>query len=80
MDQMLNETIGIEDCIESIPLFVVTNKSNNRGASAILNRSALAEFGRKHNIKKAIGMVKDINESKVLPEEQLADQAYLITL
>lgn len=104
LDQMLNEMIGIEGCVESMPLFVVTNKSNNRGASAILNRSALAEFGRKHNIKKAIvmpssihemllfpyedkdniedyiNMVKDINESKVLPEEQLADQAYIITL
>lgn len=104
MDQMLNETIRTEDCIESMPLFVVTNKSNNRGASAILNRSALAEFGRKHNIKKAIVMpssihemilypyecdddmenytnlVKEINKKEVLPEEQLADQAYLITL
>lgn len=104
MDKMLNETIGTEGCIESMPLFVVTNKSNNRGASAILNRSALAEFGRKHNIKKAIVMpssihemilypyecdddmenyinlVKEINKKEVLPEEQLADQAYIITL
>lgn len=104
MDQMLNEMMGVEDCVESIPLFVVTDKSNHRGASAILNKSALAEFGRTHNIKKAIimpssihemllcpyedgdniedyiNLVKEINENKVSPEEQLADQAYLITL
>ena len=104
LNQKLNEILGMGFFTDDIPLFIVSNKDNQRGASAILNRAALAEFGRKHNIKKAIVMpssihetllcpyedgeniekyisiVKDINESKVLPKEQLADKAYLITL
>lgn len=104
LDQILNEILGVEGCADDIPLFVISNMENHRGASAILNKAVLAEFGREHNIKKAIvmpssihemlllpyedgenieeyiSMVKDINESKVLPEEQLADRAYLITL
>lgn len=80
IDQMLNEMIGIENCVESIPLFVVTNKTNNRGASAILNRSALSEFGRKHNIKKAIVMPSSINEMLLYPYEFGADMENYINL
>ena len=32
------------------PFYVVTNKSEYKGASAILNKKMLSEFGRKYNI------------------------------
>ena len=103
LDQMLNAATGIEST-ENIPLFVISNKDNNRGASAILNKSALADFGRKYNIKKAVVMpssihemllcpydddddietytniVREVNKNEVLPEEWLANRAYVITL
>ena len=86
------------------PLYVITNKLQYRGASAILDREALRAFGKKHGINKLVvlpssihemlmvpyedemnmddlsGMVREVNEQKVEPEERLTDRAYLIKL
>ena len=36
--------------LDQTPFYVVTNKSGHKGASAILNKKMLSEFGKKYNI------------------------------
>ena len=44
------------------PFYVVTNKSEYRGASAILNKKMLSEFGRKYNINKVVVIPSSIHD------------------
>lgn len=48
-------------------LYVVTNRSKCRGASAILDKSVLKEFGKKHKIKKLAVLPSSIHEMLVMP-------------
>lgn len=53
------------------PFYVVTNKSEYRGASAILNKKMLSEFGRKYNINKVVVIPSSIHEMLILSADIL---------
>lgn len=53
------------------PFYVVTNKSGYKGASAILNKKMLSEFGRKYNINKVVVIPSSIHEMFILPADIL---------
>lgn len=48
-------------------LYVVTNQAKYRGASAILDKAVLKEFGKKHKIKKLAVLPSSIHEMLVMP-------------
>lgn len=49
------------------PLYVLTNTRKIKGASAILNKKALAEFGKKHNADKIVVLPSSIHEMLLMP-------------
>lgn len=51
-------------------LYVVTNRSKCRGASAILDKSVLKEFGKKHNTKKLAVIPSSIHEMLIIPYDE----------
>ena len=51
--------------------YVVTNKSEYKGASAILNKKMLSEFGRKYNINKVVVIPSSIHEMLILSADIL---------
>ena len=53
------------------PFYVVTNKSEYKGASAILNKKMLSEFGRKYNINKVVVIPSSIHEMFILSADIL---------
>lgn len=53
------------------PFYVVTNKSEYKGASAILNKKMLSEFGRKYNINKVVVIPSSIHEMLILSADIL---------
>lgn len=48
-------------------LYVVTNQAKCRGASAILDKAVLKEFGKKHKIKKLAVLPSSIHEMLIMP-------------
>lgn len=54
---------------EILPYYVVTNKSGCRGASAILNKKMLSEFGERYNIDKIVVIPSSIHEMLILPAD-----------
>lgn len=48
-------------------LYVVTNRAKYRGASAILDKAVLKEFGKKHKIKKLAVLPSSIHEMLIMP-------------
>ena len=52
------------------PFYVVGNTSGVKGASAILDRKALAEFGREHGIEKILVLPSSIHEMLIVPYEE----------
>ena len=52
------------------PFYVVGNTSGVKGASAILDRNALAEFGREHGIEKILVLPSSIHEMLIVPYEE----------
>lgn len=51
-------------------LYVVTNRSKCRGASAILDKSVLKAFGKKHNTKKLAVIPSSIHEMLIIPYDE----------
>ena len=58
MAKVLARMMGIEYFEEMekgiAPFYVISNKCNNRGASAILNKSVLSDFGKRYNTNNLI--------------------------
>lgn len=52
------------------PFFVLSNQSEVKGASAILNKKVLAEFGKKHHVEKIVVLPSSIHEVLILPYEE----------
>lgn len=85
-------------------IYVVSNNSMMRGASAILDKTILEDIGRKHGTDTLIilpssihevlivpyedrmdmddmrAMVREVNATEVLPEDQLISDAYKVTV
>ena len=55
------------------PLYVLTNASTIKGASAILNKQALAEFGKKHKTNKIVVLPSSVNEMLLTPYTEETD-------
>lgn len=62
-----------EEMEDIAPFYVITNKSKMRGASAILNKNALAEFGQKHNTDKIVVLPSSIHEMLLVPYTEEID-------
>lgn len=62
-----------EEMDEEIPIFVLSNRSNIRGASAILNRKVLEEFGARYHVEKIVVLPSSIHEMLVMPYTDDAD-------
>lgn len=104
--EVLAEMVGIayvED-EDAFPLYTVTNRCGEKGASAILNKKVLTAFGEKYQTDKIVvlpssihemliapytgemdlddfsNMVKEVNNSKVAPQERLTDRAYIVSV
>lgn len=56
-----------EEMEDMTPLYVLTNKSKVKGASSILNKNALVEFGKKHNTDKIVVLPSSIHEMLLIP-------------
>ena len=56
-----------EEMEDMTPLYVLTNKSKVKGASSILNKNALVEFGKKHNTDKIFVLPSSIHEMILIP-------------
>ena len=62
-----------EDMEDTTPLYVMTNTSKVKGASAILNKKALAEFGKKHNTDKVVVLPSSVHEMLLVPYTEEID-------
>lgn len=62
-----------EEMEEIIPFYIMTNTSKIKGASAILNKKALAEFGKKHNTDKIAVLPSSVHEMLLTPYTQEND-------
>ena len=88
MASVMAELYGMDDFEEFeglTPLYVISNECKMKGASAILNKEALAQFARSHNTEDMdldyfSAMVREVNNTEVRPEERLTDRAYIVTV
>ncbi len=62
-----------EEMEDMTPLYVLTNTSKIKGASAILNKKALAEFGKKHNTDKIVVLPSSVHEMLLIPYTEETD-------
>lgn len=56
-----------EEMEELTPFFVLSNRSKVKGASAILDRKTLADFGERYHTEKIIAIPSSIHEFLILP-------------
>lgn len=69
MAKVLSRMMGFDyfDETESSPFYVISNKCGVKGASAILNKSVLADFGRRYNTNKIVALPSSIHEMLIAP-------------
>lgn len=75
-DQIMAEAFGMPydpDAEPSVPLYVITNSDCIKGASTILNREKLKEFGKKHDTDKILVLPSSINEMLIVPYQDWMD-------
>ena len=63
----------LEEMEDMTPLYVLTNTSKTKGASAILNKKALVEFGKKHNTDKIVVLPSSVHEMLLIPYTEETD-------
>lgn len=66
----LNTNMSYFEEMEDIPIYILTNKSKIKGASAILNRKVLKELADKYCTDKIIAMPSSIHEFLVIPYKE----------
>lgn len=62
--------------LDDIPMYILTNQDTMYGASAILNKKLLKEFGKKHNVDKVLVLPSSIQEVLLIPYEKSLDLEY----
>ncbi len=70
MAKVISDMMGIEyneDMERELPFYVITNKSKIKGASAILNKKVLSEFGERFGAKKLVCLPSSIHEMLICP-------------
>ena len=66
MCEMMNMEYN-EDMEDMTPFYVLTNTSKVKGASAILNKKILSEFGKKYHTEKIVAIPSSVHEFLILP-------------
>lgn len=69
----LNVNMSYFEEMEDMPIYILTNKSKIKGASAILNRNVLKELADKYCTDKIIAMPSSIHEFLVIPYKEQYD-------
>lgn len=54
-------------CADDFPMYVISNHSRQRGASAILNKDMLKQFADEHNCKKLVILPSSVHECILVP-------------
>lgn len=70
MAMVMAELYGMEyseELEEMTPFYIISNECKTKGASAILNKEVLAQFGRKHNTEKIVVLPSSIHEMLLVP-------------
>lgn len=62
--------------LNEIPMYILTNQVTMYGASAILNKKLLKEFGKKHHVDKVLVLPSSIQEVLLIPYEESLDLEY----
>ena len=62
-----------EDMDEMTPFFIISNKSKVKGASAILNKKVLAEFGERYHTNKIVVLPSSVHEMLLVPYTEEID-------
>lgn len=79
MASVMAELYGMDDFEEFeglTPLYVISNECKMKGASAILNKEALAQFARSHNTEDIIIIPSSIHEMLLVPYIEDMDLDY----
>ncbi len=77
--EKMKEMLGLEsndDTEEPAPIYIVTNQSNIRGASAILNKKLIKAFAKKMNVDKLIVLPSSIHEMLIIPYNEFAENNF----
>ena len=70
MAKVMSEMLGFEyseEMDEQTPFFIISNTSKVKGASAILNKKVLAEFGERYHTDKIVVLPSSIHEMLLVP-------------
>lgn len=76
MAQVLSDMMGFEyseDMDNDTPFFVISNESKVKGASAILNKKVLAEFGKRYHTDRVVVLPSSIHEMLLVPYAEEVD-------
>ena len=80
MAEVISEMCGMpcdEISAYEPPMYVVSNKSSMRGASAVLDKKILEDIGRKHGTDTLIILPSSIHEVLVIPYEDGMDMDFM---
>lgn len=72
MCEMMNMEYS-EDMDKMTPFFIISNKSKVKGASAILNKKVLAEFGERYHTNKIVVLPSSVHEMLLVPYTEEID-------
>ena len=76
MAKVMSEMLGFEYSEEmdvQTPFFIISNTSKVKGASAILNKKVLAEFGERYQTDKIVVLPSSIHEMLLVPYTEEID-------
>lgn len=65
---------------DNVPMYMVTNYNVKYGASAILNKKKLREFGKKYHTDKIVMLPSSIHEVLIFPYDEEVDLNYYTAL
>lgn len=74
-NKIMTQVTGIED--ESCPMWIIRNKSEFRGASAILNKEAIKKFAESIGVSKFKVIPSSVHECLLIPAGLVEDQGLL---
>ena len=76
MAKVMSEMLGFEyseEMDEQTPFFIISNTSRVKGASAILNKKVLAEFGERYHTNKIVVLPSSVHEMLLVPYTEEID-------
>ena len=76
MAKVMSDIMGMdftEELEGMTPIYVISNKSKVKGASAVLNKEVLAEFGKRYNTNKIVVLPSSVHEMLLVPYTEETD-------